>query len=318
MPHVDRALTWILEYGDRDGDGFVEYRRTTGTGLQNQGWKDSHDSISFADGTLAEGPIALAEVQAYVYGAFVARSELAATFDTPAVAREWADRADTPRRRFHDAFWLPSAGYYALALDGRKRQVDALASNQGHALWTGLIDPRYAAQVAEHLVSPELFSGWGIRTLARSMKRYDPLSYHNGSVRPHDTAISVAGLARYGFADDAVRVADALFDAAVAFGDRLPELFCGFDRSEFSSPVPYPTSCSPQAWAAAAPFLLVRSVLGFDPDVPAGKVYVAPPTGSGYLAGLVIRHLPLTGRRITIGGTEHEGLEDLALIRPRC
>ncbi|MFG1910983.1 glycogen debranching N-terminal domain-containing protein [Kribbella sp. NPDC048928] len=317
IPHVDRALTWILDYGDRDSDGFVEYQRTTDRGLQNQGWKDSHDSISFADGTLAEGPIALAEVQAYVYGAFRARSELAATFDPPAVAREWADRADMLRRRFHDAFWLPSDGYYALALDGRKRPVDALASNMGHALWTGLVDPRYAARVAEHLVSPELFSGWGIRTLSRSMTRYDPVSYHNGSVWPHDTAICVAGLARYGLVEDAVRVSSALLEAAVAFGDRLPELFCGFDRTEFGNPVPYPTSCSPQAWAAAAPFLLVRSVLGLEPDIPAGRVYVDPPTEPSDLTGIGIRRLPLAGRRITVSRHTGEGLDGLDLIRTR-
>jgi glycogen debranching enzyme len=320
LPHVDRALAWILEYGDRDGDGFVEYQRATDKGLQNQGWKDSHDSISFADGTLAEGPIALAEVQAYVYGAFTARRELAAVFDTPAVAQEWADRAESLRQRFHEAFWLPSKGYFALALDGRKRPVDALASNQGHALWTGLVDPRYAARVAEHLVSPDLFSGWGIRTLARSMKRYDPVSYHNGSVWPHDTAICVAGLARYGFVDEAVRISRAVFDAAVAFGDRLPELFCGFDRSEFGYPVPYPTSCSPQAWAAAAPFLLLRSVLGFEPDVPAGKVYLDPPAESDDLAGVVFRGLPMAGRRVTVSGSgtgSLDGLEGIDLVRAR-
>jgi glycogen debranching enzyme len=293
MPHVDRALAWILEYGDRDGDGFVEYQRANDTGLLNQGWKDIDDSISSADGRLPEGPIAMVEVQAYVYGAFVARAELARAFgDDPT---EWESRAAQLRKRFHRAFWLPDRGYYAMALDGQKRPLDALGSNIGHVLWTGLAEPGAAMLVAERLLSPEMFSGWGIRTLATSMGRYSPVSYHNGSVWPHDTAICVAGLARYGYAEHAERVARAVFDAASAYGGRLPELFCGFDRAEFACPVAYPSSCSPQAWAAATPFLLLRAVLGFEPDVPAGKVYFNPPMESAELTDVAIRNLPIAG-----------------------
>ncbi|HET6292186.1 MAG TPA: glycogen debranching N-terminal domain-containing protein [Kribbella sp.] len=311
MPHVDRALAWILEYGDRDGDGFVEYKRATDRGLLNQGWKDSYDSIVFADGTLADAPIALAEVQAYVYGAFVARSELAATFDGPEVAREWAERAAKLKTRFHQAFWLPDRGYFALALDAGKRPVDALASNMGHCLWTGLVDESVVDQVAKHLLSPEMFSGWGIRTLATSTASYDPVSYHNGSIWPHDSALCAAGLARYGFTEEANRVARGIFDAAVAFGGRLPELFCGFDRGEYPYPVAYPTSCSPQAWAAAAPFLLLRAVLGFDPDLPDAKVYLEPGKLPEEFGDVEVRNLPLAGRRVAVSGAAAGEVRDL-------
>jgi glycogen debranching enzyme len=318
MPHVDRALEWIIKYGDRDGDGFVEYQRATDTGLVHQGWKDSDDSMSFADGRFAEGPIALCEVQAYVYGAFVARAELARTFgEDPA---EWESRATELRRRFHEAFWLPTHGYYAMALDGDKRPLDALGSNIGHVLWTGLAEPEAARHVADRLLSREMFTGWGIRTLATTMGRYNPVSYHNGAVWPHDNAICAAGLARYGYTEQAGRVARGVFDAAAAFGGRLPELFCGFDRTEFPYPVLYPTSCSPQAWAAAAPFLLIRAVLGLEPDVPAGKVYLDPPPESAEFAGIAFRNLPMAGHRVEVDGRgrgEIQGLPGIEVVHRR-
>lgn len=301
LPHVDRALEWILS----NGDGFVTYKRATDRGLKNQGWKDSPDSMAFADGRPAEAPIALAEVQAYVYGAFVARSELATTFDNDDAAREWADRAAALRTRFHESFWLPDKGYFAMALDADKRPVDALASNMGHCLWTGIADPSVAGQVASQLMSKELSSGWGIRTLATSMCAYDPVSYHNGSVWPHDSAICAAGLARYGFVDEANQVARAVFDAAIAFGGRLPELYCGFDRTEFPYPIPYPTSCSPQAWAAAAPFLLLRALLGFDPDLPQGKVHLNPHLRE--FGRIEVQNMPLAGRRVAITADRDSG-----------
>jgi glycogen debranching enzyme len=320
MPHVDRALDWILRYGDRDGDGFVEYQRATDKGLLNQGWKDSHDSVSFADGRLAEGPIALAEVQAYVYGAFVARSELAAAFGDHDAEARWANRATRLHTQFHEAFWLPSHGYYALALDGAKRPVDALASNMGHVLWTGLADRSVAGTVAEHLISPQMFTGWGVRTLATTMRRYDPVSYHNGSVWPHDTALCAAGLASYGYVDEADKLAHGIFDAAVVFGGRLPELFCGFDHSDFPYPVPYPTSCSPQAWAAGAPFLLLRAMLGFEPEIPSQRVYLDPAPAPAHLAGIILRDVPLAAQRVeidaTADGTLH-GLPGVEVIHKR-
>jgi glycogen debranching enzyme len=276
LPAVDKALAWIDVHGDRDGDGFVEYLRYTDRGLRNQGWKDSADGVTFADGSLAEPPIALVEVQGYVYGAFRGRSELAARRGDVEGARYWAERAAVLKRRVNEAFWLEDAGYYAIGLDAKKRPIDSLASNMGHLLWTGAAEPDKAALVAERLLSPELFSGYGIRTLATTMGAYNPASYHNGSVWPHDTAISIAGLVRYGFTAHAQRVAVGLVEAASYFSGRLPELFCGFDKTALPGPVPYPTSCAPQAWASAAPVLLVVSLLGLDPDVPEGTLRVAP------------------------------------------
>jgi glycogen debranching enzyme len=276
LPHADRALEWIVSYGDRDGDGFVEYQRATEQGLVNQGWKDSFDGITFAAGQIAEPPIALAEIQGYVYAAYLARAHLAHDRGDTETAEHWSARARALRRDFNRAFWLPGRGYFALGLDGDKRPIDALGSNMGHCLWTGIVDRDKAASVAQHLTSRQMFSGFGIRTLATSMARYNPMSYHNGSVWPHDNAICAAGLMRYGFVPQAQQVATGILEAADRFGDRLPELFCGFDRGDFAAPVAYPTSCSPQAWAAAAPFLLLRTLLRFDPAVPSGKVWCDP------------------------------------------
>jgi glycogen debranching enzyme len=276
LPHADRALDWIVNYGDRDGDGFVEYQRATEQGLVNQGWKDSFDGITFASGQIAEPPIALAEVQGYVYAAYLARAHFARDRGDAGTARHWAEQARNLRRDFNRAFWLPDRGYFALGLDGDKRPIDALGSNMGHCLWTGIVDRDKAASVAQHLTSRPMFSGFGIRTLATGMGAYNPMSYHNGSVWPHDNAICAAGLMRYGFVPQAQQVATGILEAADKFGGRLPELFCGFDRSDFAAPVAYPTSCSPQAWAAAAPFLLLRTLLRFDPAVPSGKVWCAP------------------------------------------
>lgn len=276
LPHADRALEWIRRHGDRDGDGFVEYQRATDRGLANQGWKDSWDGITSADGRPAEAPIALCEVQGYVYEAYRTRAGLARTVGEEDVARGWDDRAAALKEAFNERFWLPERGWFALALDRDERPVDACASNMGHCLWSGIVDEDKAPLVAEHLLSPAMFSGWGVRTLSSAMGAYDPVSYHNGSVWPHDNALVVAGLVRYGFVQEAQRVAEALLEAAQHFGGRLPELFCGFDRGEYPEPVPYPTSCSPQAWAAAAPVQLIRTLLRFDPHLPRDELWVDP------------------------------------------
>lgn len=273
LPAADRAISWIEEYGDADGDGFVEYARKTDRGLVNQGWKDSHDSISTRSGRIVSGPIALAEVQGYTYAAYRGRAELARALGDQSTARRCDARADDLQQRFEEAFWLPERGYYALALDGDKRPADALASNQGHCLWTGIAGAEHAARVAEHLRSPALFSGWGVRTLADDMGAFNPISYHNGSVWPHDNALAVAGLARYGHASAAAAVGAAVIEASGAFAGRLPELFCGFDRDDLPVPVGYPTACSPQAWAAAAPLALLSALLGLRPDVPHRTVH---------------------------------------------
>ncbi len=313
LPSADRALQWITEYGDRDGDGFVEYQRATDRGLRNQGWKDSFDGVNFADGSLAEAPIALCEVQGYVYAAYLARAHFAHELGDGALESHWARRAADLRAAFNERFWLPDREWFAVGLDRDKRPIDALASNMGHCLWTGIVDEDKAPAVAAHLVGEDLFSGWGVRTLARSMGAFNPLSYHNGSVWPHDNAIIAAGLVRYGFVDEAQRVAEGILHAAAAFGGRLPELFCGFARSEFAEPVPFPTSCSPQAWASAAPLHLLRTLLRFSPAVPHGVVHLAPALPPTYLP-LRLDHVPLGGSRVslevTADGFTVDGLPD--------
>jgi glycogen debranching enzyme len=299
MPHVDRALAWIRNYGDKDEDGFVEYKRLNDQGLINQGWKDSWDGINFADGTLADPPIALCEVQAYVYSAYLARSWLACDAGDLDTAVEYRDRAARLKRKFNEEFWLPERGYYAIALDAKKRPVDALASNMGHCLLFGLIDEDKAPLVVERLLSPEMFSGWGVRTLASNMGAYNPASYHNGSVWPHDNAIIVAGLLRYGFDAEAQQIATALLDAAEYSEGRLPELFCGFSREQFDEPVPYPTACSPQAWAATTPIMLVKSLMGYYADVALGGLWMNPLLPESY-GDVHISNAPMANGRITI------------------
>ena len=299
LPAADRALHWIAEYGDADHDGFVEYQRKTDQGIANQGWKDSFDAINFADGTMARPPIALAEVQAYVYAAYQARSQFAEDAADEAAARDWADRAARLKADFNDRYWLADRQYFAIGLDADKRPIDSLASNMGHCLWTGIVDEDRAAAVAERLMSPEMFSGFGIRTLASSMAAYNPMSYHNGSVWPHDSAICAAGLMRYGFVEAAQRVALGLLAATTSFDGRLPELFCGFGRDEYPAPVAYPTSCSPQAWAAAAPIHLLRTLLRFDPSVPDRTLRIAPALPEGF-GPLHVTGVPLAGARLTV------------------
>lgn len=265
VTQVDRALAWMLESGVGDGTGFIEYHRGTERGLANQGWKDSWDGINFADGTIAQAPIALAEVQAYAYAAFRARADIATGAGDAATAALYRERAARLRASFDQAFWLPERGWYAVGLDREHRPIDALTSNIGHCLWAGIVPDDRAGQVVSRLVAPDMFTGWGIRTLSSGMGAYNPMSYHNGSVWPHDTALCVAGMARYGHMAEAQRVALGLFDAATAFGGRLPELFAGFSRDDIPVPVPYPAACSPQAWASAAPIELLRALLRLEP-----------------------------------------------------
>ncbi len=263
-----RALEWIDRYGDRDGDGLVEYERRTERGLDNQSWKDSGDSQRFAGGELARTPIAPCEVQGYVYDAKVRIAELARSVWRD---RELADRLDREaaelRSRFHEAFWIDRrGGYYALALDGDKRQVDSLCSNIGHLLWSGIVPDERVDAVVDRLMGEELWSGWGVRTMSSPDAAYNPLSYHNGSVWPHDNSLIAWGLARNGRWLEAQRIARRMLEAAAHFGWQLPEVFAGLARSESPFPIAYPTSARPQAWAAAAPVLLLRILLGLEPD----------------------------------------------------
>ena len=311
LPAVDRALEWMETLADRDGDGFLEYHRSTGNGLANQGWKDSWDGIRFADGSVASSPIALCEVQAYAYAAYRGRADLALLGGDQAAEAEWRMRADRLRERFEEQFWLPGKEWYAVGLDGDKQPIDSLTSNIGHCLWSGIVSPERAAIMADRLASDDLFTGWGVRTLAASSGGYNPISYHCGSVWPHDTAIAIAGLARYGRDEAVARLFRGLIDAAATGGGRLPELFAGFERGDLPAPIPYPASCSPQAWAAAAPLLLVRSVLGLQPDLVHGIVRLRPRLPEG-MERLVVDGLPLAGTKVRIevdhGQVEVDGL----------
>lgn len=312
LPHADRAMDWIVDHGDRDGDGYVEYQRTSDRGLQNQGWKDSFDGIRFANGELPRAPIALCEVQGYVYGAYLARAHFADQMGDVATATRWRSRAAELKQRFNEDFWLEDKGWFAMGLDADKKPIDALASNMGHALWTGIVDEDKAALVGQRLLSPEMFSGWGIRTLGASMTGFNPISYHCGSVWPHDNAIIAAGLMRYHMVDEAQAVVMGVLDAAVSQGGRLPELYSGLGRAELPTVVSYPTSCSPQAWASATPLLCLRTLLRFDPWVPHGKVWLSPALPEG-MGPLQVQRIPLAGRRITVaveadGSCSVEGL----------
>ncbi len=315
LPAVDAAMAWIEEFGDRDGDGYVEYERRSDHGLANQGWKDSWDAVRFADGRLARPPIALCEVQGYVYAAHRARARLARVTGDRLVAAHHEERAADLRRRFEEDFWLDDVGAYALGLDAAKRPIDAIASNMGHLLWAGIVGPDRATSVARHLVGDRLFSGWGVRTLSSAMAAYNPVSYHNGSVWPHDNALAVAGLLRYGLVDEAHRIIRAQLDVAVAHQGRLPELFAGFDRREVPVPAAYPTSCSPQAWAAGSPLLWLRGLLGVEPDAAASTLKLAPALPD-WLSEIVVEDMRVGARTLTIragadGSVEVDGAGDL-------
>jgi glycogen debranching enzyme len=272
-PHIEAALDWIDGDADPDGDGFVEYTTSPGKGLFNQGWKDSADAISHADGSLATGAIALCEVQAYVYAAKHEAAAICRALGMSVRAAALDQAANELRRRFDVAFWCDEIGTYALALDGDKRPCRVVASNAGHALFAGIAEPTRAASVAARLLGRDAYSGWGVRTLATSARRFNPMSYHNGSVWPHDNALIALGLARYGFKREALSIFDAQF-AAIQHMELLrpPELFCGFARRRGMAPTRYPVACSPQAWASAAPIALIEACLGLCCDSVRGEV----------------------------------------------
>lgn len=261
------AVNWIDRYGDRDGDGYIEYERRNPKGLENQCWKDSGDSIAFADGVLAPTPRAICELQGYAYDAKIRTARLAReVWNDPDWAATLERDAAELKRRFNEDFWLPARGFFALGLDGRKRKIDSLTSNIGHLLWSGIVDEEKAKRCAAHLVGDALFSGWGVRTMARTEGSYNPIGYHVGTVWPHDNSFIVWGLTRYGFREEAARIAMAILEAAVLFNNRLPEAFAGYAREAIRYPVEYPTACSPQAWASGAPLLILRALLGLESD----------------------------------------------------
>jgi glycogen debranching enzyme len=306
LPHARRALAWIERYGDIDGDGFVEYARTSEKGLVNQGWKDSGDGVAFPDGTLPEPPIALAEVQGYVYDATFRMAQLLEAFDDREQAAALRGRAETLRRRIDDAFWIDAAGTYALALDAGKRPLPTVTTNAGHLLWSRAAEPARAARLVDSLLAPDMFCGWGIRTLSARHPVYNPMSYHNGSVWPHDNAIVVMGMAHYGFSRRALPVLHALHDAAMNMHlHRLPELFCGMQRVHGLRPVLYPVSCSPQAWASGAFFMLLQAVLGILPDAPGGVLHIREPVLPSFLERLELHGLRVGGARVGLEFRRH-------------
>jgi glycogen debranching enzyme len=297
-PNIEAALRWIDECGDRDGDGFVEYSRAQESGLRNQGWKDSQDAIFHADGADAEGAIALCEVQGYVYAARQHAARIAARLGVNDRALELAHQAERLRSSFEAAFWCEDIASYALALDGAKRPCRVQASNAGHALFTGIAAPDRARKVAANLLSPDGFSGWGIRTLSLGQPRYNPMSYHNGSVWPHDNALIAMGFARYGLKTEAARVFDGVFNAARQQElKRLPELFCGFIRRPHRGPTPYPVACAPQAWAATAIFGLLGACLGLELAHDQNEIRFRDPVMPDFLDEVIIRNMRLGGSR---------------------
>jgi glycogen debranching enzyme len=292
-----RALDWIDSSGDRDGDGFVEYLRRGSHGIDNQNWKDSYNSMVFHDGSLARAPIAPVEVQGYVYDAKLRMAELArCVWRDEEAAERLEGEAATLRERFDAAFWLPERGWYALGLDADKRPVDALASNMGHLLWSGIVPTERVAEVAAKLVSGPLWSGWGVRTLAADEPAFDPLEYHNGTVWPHDNSLIALGLAQAGRRAEAERVVRALLDSAPFFEYRLPELFAGGERRDDEAPGIVPTSARPQAWAAGTPLLLLRAQLGLEPDPGTRTLRVTTDTLPAWLEGFVLDRIPAFGR----------------------
>jgi glycogen debranching enzyme len=300
-PQIQAALGWMAEYGDPDGDGFLKYDRKSVNGLINQGWKDSSDSVFHANGQLAEAPIALAEVQAYAYAAYLGAAELAEKLGEPDQASTLVGKAEKLRLRFEQDFWLEDLGTYALALDGAKQPCRVASSNAGHVLMGGLASPERAAKVAERLLSPPSFSLWGIRTIEGTEARYNPMSYHNGSVWPHDNALIGLGFARYGLREPLIKLMTAMFDASLFMADqRLPELFCGFERRPGSAPTAYPVACIPQAWSSAAVFGLLGAVLGISFDPAARQIRFTRPVLPSWMDDCRISNLQLGDARVDL------------------
>jgi glycogen debranching enzyme len=317
-PTIEAALGWIDGLGDPDGDGFIEYRAATERGLANQGWKDSYDAVFHADGRLAEGHIALAEVQGYVFAAKTVMARCARRLGRVEEAGRLEDDAKRLAARFEAAFWCPELGTYALALDGAKQPCGVRTSNAGQLLFTGIVPPDRAAQVAAGLLQPRFFSGWGIRTVAKGEARYNPMSYHNGSVWPHDNALIALGLARYGLKQSVAQVFKGLFDAATYMDlRRLPELFCGFQRQPSRGPTLYPVACSPQAWASATPFSLIEASLGLELDPQHGEVRFRNPALPAFLDEVTVRNLRLAGSSVDIKVRRHSNDVSLEVLRTR-
>ncbi len=306
MPNAERALEWIARYGDQDGDGFVEYARTSAKGLVNQGWKDSGDGVPFPDGRLPEPPIALVEVQGYVYDAKLRMAELYRHLGQSDRAAALRKEASELRSRIRSAYWMEKLGMFALALDGAKRPIPTATTNAGHLLWSRVSTPEMARRLSARFLEPDFFSGWGVRTLSASHTVFNPMSYHNGSVWPHDNAILVLGMALNGHARAALPIVHALYEAGVHTNyQRLPELYCGMTRQRGTSPVNYPVSCSPQAWASGSLFMLLQAMLGIYAEAPAHILHIRDPILPDFLSDLTVTGLAIGRSRVALQFRRH-------------
>ena len=317
-PHIESALEWIERYGDRDHDGFVEYSRRSDQGLVQQGWKDSNDSVFHADGSIAEPPIALCEVQGYVYSAKRAAARLAKALGK----HDWADRLEVQagilKTRFEECFWLPELETYALALDGQKRPCRVRTSNAGHCLYCGIASPDHATRIARTLLAPDFFSGWGVRTVAISEARYNPVSYHNGSVWPHDNAVVALGISNYGFRDLAEQILSGLMDVSAHVElQRLPELVCGLERRSGEGPTLYPVACAPQAWAAGAVFMLLEACLGISIDAPNQRLTLEQPYLPPMISHLWIKRLEVRAASIDLSFERRDNAVRVEIMEKR-
>ena len=304
-PAAERALTWMEHCASPFADGYLWYRRRSSVGLDNQGWKDSHDAVMHATGELAKGPIALVEAQAYRYAALLHAAEVAETIGRASLAPTLRMRAGRLRERFEAEFWMENEQCYALALDGERRPCRVLSTNPGHALWCGIASEARARAVAQHFMGDDLFTGWGLRTLAARERLYNPMSYHNGSVWPHDTAIAALGMRRYGLHEPFLTLSTGLFQAVLNFDAmRMPELFCGFPRRPNQGPIRYPVACSPQAWSAGVVFQLLAGALGLAPDARANRLTLDRPHLPSWLRWVELEGLQLASSRVSLRVTQ--------------
>ncbi|WP_425991295.1 glycogen debranching N-terminal domain-containing protein [Brevundimonas sp. TWP2-3-2] len=312
-PNLIAATEWMRDYGDSNGDGLIDYARAAGTGLSNQGWKDSEDSIFHADGRFPKGPIALLEVQGYAFAAWRAMADLGVLIGDGR-AMVWDNRADEIRLLVEERFWMEDQQFYAIALDGEGNPCEAIGSNAGHLMFTGLPSPARAAAVTKRLLGAEFRSGWGLRTLAKGQARFNPMSYHNGSVWPHDTSLGVAGMARYGERDAVGMILGEIYAAASHFQMRLPELFCGFEREPGEGPIAYPVACLPQAWAAGSVFLMLQASLGVSIDALTKTVTIDAPALPAGIERLTVSRLQVGDATVDLA---FERLGDQVAVVPR-
>jgi glycogen debranching enzyme len=316
-PNILRALDWIDNYGDIDKDGFVEYKTKSSKGLTNQGWKDSFDSIFHEDGKLAEEPIALCEVQGYVYDAKVSAAAIAKVLGHQQKADQLTTEAETLKDNFNKKYWSESKQIYVLALDGKKKPCNVISSNAGHCLFSGIVTPERAHLTAKNLLNENMFSGWGIRTIAISEARYNPMSYHNGSIWPHDNAIIAYGFSRYNLMDEVSKVMKGVFDTAIYADDyRLPELFCGFDRVKGQGPTSYPVACAPQAWSVGAIFMLIQSCLGMKIKAAENTISFCHPVLPSFLKEITISNLRINNKQVIVQVRRNNEGIDVNLLSP--